>query len=166
MTCELCNKSWFSRRLVKGKLQTVERFWKFCGKTAWHQFPLSSSRFRNTVWALTTRVYFVQKVFKKAITVCFCFCQAGFLVTFCHQKVTENTNTINANNAVYRNVYHRTAEQHIGCSLRAYCKFVQTTIYNKQCTQDVSDRYYLPLRWQDVTFFEFDISELKRVQIT
>ena len=79
MTCELCNKFWFSRRLAKGKLQTVERFWKFWGKTAWHQFPLSSSRFRNTVWALTTRVYFVQEIFKKAITVCFCFCRAGFL---------------------------------------------------------------------------------------
>ena len=89
MTYELCNKSWFSRRLVKGKLQTAPRFWKFWGKTAWHQLPISSSRFRNTVWALITRVYFVQEIFKKAITVCFCFCQAGFLVTFCHQKVTR-----------------------------------------------------------------------------
>ena len=45
--CELCYKSWFSRRLVKGKLQTAPRFWKFWGKTAWHQFPISSSRFRK-----------------------------------------------------------------------------------------------------------------------
>ena len=34
----------------------------------------------------------MQEIFKKDLTVCFCFCQAGFLVTFCHQKVTERTN--------------------------------------------------------------------------
>ena len=62
----------------------------------------------------------MQEIFKNAITVCFFFCQAGFLVTFCHQKVTERTNTINENNSILHNVCHRTTERHIGRSESVY----------------------------------------------
>ena len=109
MSYELCHKSWFSRRLVKGKLQTAPRFC-FC-RAGFLRPPLPKGR--GTAQAVV-----------------------GFV--FCHQKVTRNKRILflfkvrTTQNC--RNIYHRTAERHIGRSLRLFvslCKQHEKTDANR-----------------------------------